>query len=120
MSRLPALIVPTSIMNSDTVVPQRRSSRRPLEPHLDVDVAFIHVIQVIEDDIALSFVQSNDAKSHGSIDPEGFPAGRWVHADQGVSSFNELWPGVWILAVQVRVCTAVDCFSAVDDLAEFR
>jgi hypothetical protein len=63
------------------VVPERRRARRPLEANLDVDILLVHIIQIIEDDIALSFIESNDTNSHGTIDPQRFPPCGWMHAD---------------------------------------
>ena len=69
VSGLVALIVPASNMLCDAVVPQRwsqisaipfeqrgiivltRSTCRPFEPTLNVNVALIHIIKVVENDI---------------------------------------------------------------------
>ena len=63
------------------VIPERARSGRPAEPHLYVDVALIHVVEVVEDGVALAAVEAHDAVGHGAVDPEGLPAGGRVNAD---------------------------------------
>jgi hypothetical protein len=73
------------------VVPERRRACCPLEANLDVDILFVHIVQVIENDIAFSFVESNDTIGHRTIDPQCFPSCGRVHTHERMRTFNVLW-----------------------------
>lgn len=78
----------TGRLHHSPVVPKSGRSRRPLEAHLDVHILLVDVVQVIENHVALGFVQSDDAVRHGAIDPERFPTSGWVDAHEGVYTFD--------------------------------
>ena len=118
MSRLSPLIIPAGVVDCDPVVPQRRGARRPPKAYLDVDVFLIYIIQVPKDQVAFSFVQSNNSRCHGSVDPERFPARGRVHSNERMHTLNVLWPGCEVIAVKVWVSAAVHSLLAVDDLPE--
>lgn len=86
-------------MDSDAIIPQRRSALAPLEPHLNIDIFLIDIIQVVEDDVAFGPVQTHDTIRHGSVDPECFPACGGMDADEGVGAFDVLRAGVGVVAV---------------------
>lgn len=118
MTGLLALVIPARVMDRDTVVPQGTGARSPLEPDLDVHVLLVHVVQVVQDQVALGLVETHDLLRHGAVDPEGFPAGGRVHAHDGVDALDVLGAGVGVIAVEVLVRADVDGLAAVDDLAE--
>lgn len=120
MPRLIPLVVPAGVVDCDPVVPQRRSPRRPSEAHLDVDILLIHVVQVSKNHVALSLVQSNNAYSHGSIDPKSFPPSRRMYSNKRMHTLNVLRSGGWIIPIKVCMCAAVHSLLAVDDLSEVR
>ena len=55
-------------MDGNAVIPQRASSWSPLEADLDIDIALIHIIEIVEDQIALRFVQTDDGLRHSPVD----------------------------------------------------
>jgi len=120
MPRLLPLIIPTRIVDRDAIIPQRGRARRPLEPHLDVDVVLIHIIQVPEKEIGFRFVEPDDRFRHRAVHEERFPPRGRVHSHERVDALDVLGPRVRVGAVEVFVRGDVDCVSAVDDLAEFR
>lgn len=100
------------------VIPQCARAGRPLEPDLNVDVVLVHVVQIVQNRIAFPAVQAHDSVRHGPIDPERFPAGRRMHADERVHALDVLRPGRRVVAVQVLVSGLVHGILSVDDLAE--
>ena len=70
MSRFLPLIIPTGIMDRNAIIPQCARLRRPLEPHLDVNIILIHIIQIVQNHIAFGFVESNDLFGHGPVHEE--------------------------------------------------
>ena len=69
MPGLIAFIVPRRIIDGNSIVPQRAGTRRSAKAYLDVDVSFIHVVEVVEQDVAFGSVQADDAVRHGPVDP---------------------------------------------------
>jgi hypothetical protein len=118
--RLVPLIIPASVVDGDPVVPKCGCTRAPLESHLDIDVLLVHIIQVVEDDIALSSIQANDTISHGSVNPQRLPSRSWVYTNERMNTFNVFWSLLWMLSVQIRMCAAVHGFLAVDYRPEAR
>lgn len=105
-------------MDGDTIIPQRTCPRCPLESHLDIHITLIYIVQVVQKEITLGFVQADDGFSHGSINVEGLPASGRVNSYNGVNALNMLGPRVGVTAVQVFVGADINCFSSIDDLAE--
>lgn len=56
------------------VVPQRTRVRCPFETALDINVALIHMEQVIQNGITLARIKADDAQGHGSVDEKRLPA----------------------------------------------
>jgi len=69
MPGLITFIVPRRIIDGNSIVPQRAGTRRSAKAYLDVDVSFIHVVEVVEQDVAFGSVQADDAVRHGPVDP---------------------------------------------------
>jgi hypothetical protein len=143
MPRLKALVVIRSVMHRDSatathqlqvitnnneqtvqqhspIIPQRTRPRRPIEPHLNIDVALVHLEQILQNRIALARIQPDDPHRHGTVHEKTFPARHRVDADKRMAALDVLGPCVGVLAVEVGVCGTVDGVAAVDDLAEFR
>jgi hypothetical protein len=108
MSRLVAFIVPRRIMDRDSIIPKCRCTRSPLESNLNVYILFVHVVQIVEDNVALGFVEANNPDSHRSIYPQRLPAGCWMNTNKRVHALYVLWSSFWVVAVKIGVCTAVD------------
>lgn len=102
------------------VIPQCARVRRPPKPNLDVDVPLVHVVEVVEDHVALGAVEADDAVRHGAVDPQGLPPRGRVHADERVHALDVLEAGLGAVAVEVRVRGPVHGQLAVDDPAEVR
>ena len=105
-------------MHGNSVIPECRSSRCPLETNLDVDVLLVNIIQVIKYDIALSFIQPYYTLRHGSIDEERLPPSRWVYANDRMDSLDMFWAGVRVIAVEVCVSAHIGSFLSIDYLSE--
>jgi hypothetical protein len=118
--RLVPLIIPASVVDGDPVVPKCGCTRTPLESHLDIDILLVHIIQVVEDDIALISIESNDAIGHGSVNPQRFPSRSWVYTNERVNTFNVFWSLLWVISVEIRMCAAVHGFFAVNYRPEAR
>ena len=101
------------------VIPQRTRPRRPPKPHLNINIALINLIQILQNHIALRLVQPNDPLRHRAVHEKALPAGDRVHADERVAALDVLGACVGVVAVEVGVRGAVDSVAAVDDLAEF-
>jgi hypothetical protein len=88
--RLRAFIIPRGIMHRNTIIPTisqinsnshtshhaRRGGgslpkstrpRRPLKPHLDINVRFINMVQIIQNHITLRLIQAHNLLCHSSI-----------------------------------------------------
>lgn len=100
--------------------PQRTRSWRPLEAHLDIDIALVHIVQIIQNEIALSFIQSDDGFGHSAIDPERLPSGRGMHTDNGMNALDVLGASIRIITIEICVCAHINGLAAIDDPAEFR
>lgn len=107
-------------MDGNSIVPKGASPGGPLETDLNIYVTFIDIVQVVQDEIALSLVEANDRFRHGSIDPKGFPTSGWMHPNDWVDAFDVLRAGLGIVAVEVFVGAHVDGLSPINDLTEFR
>jgi hypothetical protein len=118
--RLVPFIIPASVVDGDPVVPKCGCTRTPLESHLDIDVLLIHIIQVVEDDIALSSIQANDTISHGSVNPQRLPSRSWMYTNERMDTFNVFWSLLWVISVQIRMCAAVHGFLSVNYRPEAR
>jgi hypothetical protein len=81
------------------VIPQCARPRTPLEPHLDIRIAFIHIVQIPQNQIALGLVQANNPHCHGAVHPQCLPPSGWVCAYQGMFSLDILRPSLGVLAV---------------------
>jgi hypothetical protein len=77
-----------SRLHHSPIVPKRRRSGRPLEPYLYVHVLFVYIIQVVEDHITFGFVETNNAVSHGTINPKRLPASGGVDTHKWVNALN--------------------------------
>ena len=82
--------------------------------------ALINIEKVVQDDIALGFVETNDPGRERSVYEERLPAGSRVHTNDWVNTLNMLRTGVGIVAVKVGVRRLEVCLLAVDDFAEAR
>lgn len=100
------------------VVPKRARARSPVEAHLDIDIALVHLVQVLQNRIALAFIKTDNALRHRAVHEQTLPAGDRVHADERVAALDVLGSGIGVVAVEVGVCGAVDGVAAVNDLAE--
>lgn len=100
------------------VIPKRRTTGSPFEPNLYIDITLIHTIQVIENRIAFTFIQSNDTDRHRAVDEERFPARSWMYSHDWVSAFNVLGTGSWVFTIEVLVSTSEDGIFSIDDFAE--
>ena len=100
------------------VVPQRTRTGSPVEANLNIDIALVHLVQVLQNCIALTLVKTDNALRHRAIHEQTLPAGDRVHADERVAALDVLGACIGVVAVEVGVCGAVDCVAAVDDLAE--
>ena len=100
------------------IVPQCTCPWRPLESHLYVDILLIHVVQIVQYHITLSFIKPDNAIGHGSIDPEHFPAGCRMNPDKWMSPLDILGPCCGIILIKVRMSRAVHSLLAIDKLAE--
>jgi hypothetical protein len=107
-------------MNGDPVVPEGTRSGSPLEPHLNVNIFLIDVVQVVQDEVALLRVKPNDRLGHGTVDPESLPASGGMYSHQWVDPLNPFGSSFWIVAVQIRVCADVHGLLSIDDLTEIR
>lgn len=120
------------------VIPQGRGASGPLESDLDIDILdiesarasfgkvwlrrylLVHIVQVVQDDIALTLVKAYNAPRHGFINEQRLPACGWVDSHKGVLSQNMLWPGMLVASLKVGVGRAVHCLAIINDLAELR
>ncbi|KAK5631158.1 hypothetical protein RRF57_006873 [Xylaria bambusicola] len=142
VSRVATTVVPACIMNSDSepgsprqlhrnfadsthllrvsspVIPQSTRSRRPFEPELDIDIGLIHMVQVIQNGVALRTVQSYNPIRHRAVDPERFPACSRMNTDERVNALDMLRTGLRVVAVKIGMRGPVYSVFAVDDLAE--
>lgn len=86
------------------VIPQRTRPSSPVEANLNVNIALIHLVQVLQNRIALAVVKANDTFRHSTVDVETLPAGDGVHADKRVAALDVLGAGIGVITVEVRVC----------------
>jgi len=70
VSRLSSFIIPTCIMDSDSVIPERRCSWSPPKANLSIDVVLINIEEIVEDNIAFSLVEPNNAVSECTVNPQ--------------------------------------------------
>ena len=72
MSGFLALVVPHSIVLRNTVIPQGRSSQTwlgfPVESDLNVQVLFKNTEQILQENSAFFWIQSNNSHRHWTID----------------------------------------------------
>jgi hypothetical protein len=61
---------PFNTNRNEPIIPQCARAGRPLEPHLDVHVLLVDVVQVVEEDVALGAVEPYDVRGHCAVDPE--------------------------------------------------
>jgi len=80
--------------------------------------ALIDIEKVIQDDIALSLVQTNDSGCERSVDEKRLPASSGVHTNDRVNTLDVLGTGIRIVAVEVGMRRLEVCLLAIDDLAE--
>lgn len=120
MPRFTPLIIPTSIMNRDPVIPQRTSLGRPAETNLNIDALLVYIEEVVQQNVAFRFIQPDNAFGEGAVDEEAFPACGRVDADDGVDALDMFRSGVGIVLVEVCVSGFEDGFPSVDDFAEAR
>jgi hypothetical protein len=118
MSWLPILIIPTGIMDRNPVIPKRGCFGGPFESQLDINIFLVYVIKIIQDDIALSLIESYDVFGHGSIDKQRLPASSWMNTNEWMHSLNVLRSSIGIVTVQISVCTNIDGFLAIYNLAK--
>lgn len=100
------------------VIPQCTRTRSPSKANLDINIALVHLVQILQNRIALALVKPDDTLRHRAVHEQTLPAGDGVHADERVSALDVLGACVGVVAVEVRVRGAVDGVAAVDDLAE--
>jgi CTP synthase (UTP-ammonia lyase) len=86
---------------------------------LDINILFIYVIQIVQDNVALSLVKTDDSVCHGTVHPKGLPARRRVNAHKRVNSLNILGTCFGMIAVEVRMRRAVHSRPPIDNLAKF-
>ncbi|RMZ68353.1 hypothetical protein GMOD_00009968 [Pyrenophora seminiperda CCB06] len=120
MPRLTSLIIPTRIMNRDSIIPKRRRPRCPPEAHLNVNILLVNIKEVVEKDVAFSLVKSNNAVGKRAVHPECFPSRRRMHTNEWVDALDVFWTGTKVVTVEVGVRATVHGFSTVDDLSESR
>jgi len=101
-------------------LPQRTSPWTPLEADLDVDIALIYTIKIIQDSIAFTLVKSNNRLCHCSVDPESLPASGRVDSNNRMNALHVLWAGVGVVSIEICVGAGVNRLPSVDDLAKFR
>jgi hypothetical protein len=118
--RLVPSIIPARIMDGDSVVPERRGTRRPSEADLYIDILLVHVVQVIQYQIALVLVEAEYALGHRAVDPQRLPTSCGMNANKRMNSLHEFRASIWVFAIKVRVRTSIHGFLAVDDLSEGR
>ena len=82
---------------------QCRCPRRPFEPDLDVDVAFVDREQIVQDQITLRLIEAHDSFGERSIHPQSFPASRRMDTNQTMLTLDMLWTLLWMVSVEVRV-----------------
>jgi len=80
-------------------IPQSTRPRGPLEADLNIDIALIDMIKIVQDHIALSFIQTNDLLCHRSVDKQALPSGSGMHSNNRMDTLNVLWSGVRVIAV---------------------
>ena len=100
------------------VIPKRTRPRSPPKPHLNINIALINLIQILQNHIALRLVQPDNALRHRAVDEQALPASDRVHAHERVAALDVLGAGVGVVAVEIGVRGAVDRVAAVDDFAE--
>lgn len=113
-----SLIIPRCAVDRDSVIPKGRRPRSPLKANLNVDICFVHTIQIIQDQIALGLVQPNNRFGHCSVDEQRFPASGGVCSNDRVDSLDVLRACLGIVAVEICMSAGVDGLSPVDDLTE--
>lgn len=79
----------------------------------------VNIVQVIQKNVTLRLIQSNDPHGHRSVDPECLPASSGMNTDDGVDAFDEFRTFFGALPVEIRMCRAIDGLTTIDDLAEF-
>ena len=100
------------------VIPQRTRPRSPPKANLNINIALVHLVQVLQNRIALALIKPDNTLRHRAVHEQTLPACDGVHADQRVAALDVLGACVGVVAVEVGVCGAVDGVAAVDDLAE--
>jgi hypothetical protein len=111
---------PLQPVQHSPIIPKRTRPRRPVEPHLDINITLIHLEQILQNRIALASIQPNDPHRHRAVHEETLPACHRMYSDERMASLDVLGPCVWVVAVEVGVRGAVDGVFAVNDLAEVR
>lgn len=74
VTRSQSSIVVHSGVDTDSVVPKSRRVGRPLESDLDIERGLVEVEEVLEDRLALSRVETDNAEGVPSVDEERLPA----------------------------------------------
>ena len=118
MPRLVTLIVPARVVDRNPVIPKGGGTWSPFEPNLNVHVGLVHIVQVIEDDIALGLVEADYPGSHCSVHPQGFPPRGGMDPYERMGALDELGTCLRVLSVEVLMRGRKYRVSAVDDLAE--
>jgi hypothetical protein len=127
VSRLRALIIPRGIMHRNTIIPtisqinpnshtsrhprrwrgslpKSTRPRRPLKPHLNINILFINMVQIIQNHIALRLIQAYNLLCHSSVHEQTLPSSSRMHSDDWMDPSNVLWTGFGIVTVQIGVC----------------
>lgn len=136
MSWMLTAIVPTRVVDGDSllvskwqkdtvrrhspVIPENTGARRPFDADLDVNVLFIYVVKVSQDQVAFGFIKPNNSAGHCPVDPKCLPARRWVDTDQRVSALDILRTACRVLTIEIRMSRPIDSLFAIDQLAEVR
>lgn len=119
-------------MNGYSVVPKRGCVRTPMETDLYVHVIFVHVIEMIEDKVALALIEPHNAIRDGSVNEEAFPARDWMHPNKRMDPFEVLRTSRLVTSLQLlvshdkhEVCyiasiTSMDSKFTINEFSEFR
>ena len=82
--------------------------------------ALVNIEKVVQDDIALSFIETDDLCCEGSVHKQRLPAGGRVYANDRMNKLDVRRTGIRIIAVEIGMRGLEVRLLAVNDLAEAR
>jgi hypothetical protein len=81
------------------VVPECRGPRRPSESDLNINIVFVDIKQIIQYQIALSFVQAYNLSSPDTVYEQALPSSCRVYTHDWMDSFHWSRACGWVIAV---------------------